>query len=429
MNHREALRSFADEVGRTQVEWLGGRSVPNVDDQLQAVRKKRAATKRRVRAVVYGVAGSLAVAAALGLLAISSKTLTFSFAGRQGQVGEPIESAARVERLTFSDGSSVVVAPEGRVRIVAIEKRGANVLLERGTIDVNVVHRDDTQWAIAAGPFAVHVTGTAFDAHWDPRTEHLTVRMREGRVVVDGPCVSSMTLRAGESHDWNCPTLTAQAPLPVAPPAGSDAIRNANVPLVDRQPAEPVASGPIASAESQPLLRAVPSASQASTVTSSAAEGDDLPSDWKREATAGHYAAAWQVAVASGQLTKMHPVDELLTLADVARLSRHSSEAASLYRALRNRFPGTSQASVAAFQLGRLVSGGHSGEGRSWFERTLAEQPHGPFAQEALGRLVELDIAAGDRARAADRARLYLSQFPTGPHAAFARSVLAPRTP
>jgi outer membrane protein assembly factor BamD (BamD/ComL family) len=70
---------------------------------------------------------------------------------------------------------------------------------------------------------------------------------------------------------------------------------------------------------------------------------------------------------------------------------------------------------------------GRANEAVGWFQRYLAEEPSGPLAREAAGRLIELYRQSGDAASVRSAAESYLKNYPTGPHAGLARSVLAPQ--
>jgi transmembrane sensor len=115
----------------------------------------------------------------------------------------------------------------------------------------------------------------------------------------------------------------------------------------------------------------------------------------------------------------------VLLLGDTARLSGHAADARRAYAEVRNRFPGSAEAAQAAFALGRLAL--RSDEDRAaaerWFETNLRERPNGPMAGVALGRLLELRLARGDRAGAEAAARDYLRRFPDGPYAPAARKL------
>jgi outer membrane protein assembly factor BamD (BamD/ComL family) len=60
----------------------------------------------------------------------------------------------------------------------------------------------------------------------------------------------------------------------------------------------------------------------------------------------------------------------------------------------------------------------------AWFDTASREGPGGPLAREIAGRQIEAREKGGDHAAARDAATSYLSHFPSGPYASFARSVL-----
>jgi hypothetical protein len=111
-------------------------------------------------------------------------------------------------------------------------------------------------------------------------------------------------------------------------------------------------------------------------------------------------------------------VVELLLLGDTARLTGHTDHAQHAYLALRRRFAGSTAATQAAFHLGRLSSADR------WFETYLVEQPNGPLAEAALGRLLESGVQRGGVAGARARAKTYLERYPAGAHAQKARDIL-----
>lgn len=113
--------------------------------------------------------------------------------------------------------------------------------------------------------------------------------------------------------------------------------------------------------------------------------------------------------------------DTLVGLADAARLRGDAPKAKRTYEKIRRRFPGTPQAAKSAFVLGRMAEGSSPDEAASWFEKAMHEPA---YAQEAHGRLLELERRRGNAARAEALARSYLTAHPNGPHAAFAASVV-----
>ncbi len=76
----------------------------------------------------------------------------------------------------------------------------------------------------------------------------------------------------------------------------------------------------------------------------------------------------------------------------------------------------------SALLLGKIAADqqGSPGDAIDWFETYLREEPGGPLAEEALGRILEL--SAPDAARGA--AARYLARYPDGSRAALARSLI-----
>ncbi|WP_433932791.1 FecR domain-containing protein [Sorangium cellulosum] len=117
-----------------------------------------------------------------------------------GVVGAWIAAPAGAELpIRFSDGSVLRLAPGGRARVASVGANGAEIALERGALDVAVVHRGGARWRVRVGPFQVHVIGTRFETRWDPVTERFEVALREGAITVSGPVVGeARAVRTGE---------------------------------------------------------------------------------------------------------------------------------------------------------------------------------------------------------------------------------------
>ncbi len=150
---------------------------------------------------------------------------------------------------------------------------------------------------------------------------------------------------------------------------------------------------------------------------------------WEAAAEGGDYAVALARAEAEGfsSLCDSLRADELLLLGDTARLGLKPALAEQGYGALRRRFPRSRQASTAAFMLGKVASAaGRHAAAASWFTQYLTEFSDGALAREALGRLMESSLAAGNQPAARAAARDYLERFPEGPHAPLARSLGTP---
>ena len=327
--------------------------------------------------------------------------LRFWIEERTGHVDEWVTARDTEQSLRFSDGSSVVAGPHTTTRVMKVTPDGAHLTLERGHIDAHVVHRDASHWQVAAGPFVVHVTGTRFRVTWDPQTEKLSVRVSEGKVEVTGDGRPKHELTAGSVLE-----LSANAAAGVQSALLGDEPKAASLP-----PAEPSAE----------------SARDEDELISARKAGERKP-DFRELSTAGHYREALAAVEQQGFAASCESLGarDLLTLGSTARLAGRADRAREAYLAARRRFPNSAEAGISAFSLGRLASdAGHASDATGWFKRYLTEQPGGPLAREAAGRLIELLRQTGDEARAREAAESYLKRYPTGPHAALAQSLLA----
>lgn len=389
LSRHEAVERQAEAVERRQL--------------LARVQTKRSPSPRWF----FAGATALAAAAALAIVLMKPRVaegepLRFWVEERVGRVDEWVTARDAEQSLRFSDGSSVVAGPRTTTRVMRVTPEGAQLTLERGHVDAHVVHREGSRWQVAAGPFVVRVTGTRFRVSWDPQTEKLMVKVTEGRVEVAGDEQPVRALTAGSVLELTATSRPAP-PTRVTSAAPSPA------------PAEAVTAD--ASSEVEPLAprRVAP---------------PEPKPDFRELSKAGRYrealAAVEQLGFA-GQCAGLSARD-LLTLASTARLAGRGDRAQEAYLAARQRFPGSSEASISAFSLGRLASdGGRASDAITWFQRYLAEEPDGPLAREAAGRLVELWRQLGNAAASRSAAESYLKRYPSGPHAALARSLLAPQ--
>jgi transmembrane sensor len=325
----------------------------------------------------------------------------------RGAAGEWLATGPSGELpLTFSEGSRLVMTAGSRGRVEELRRAGASFLLERGHVQARVTHRASTDWRFVAGPFEVRVTGTAFGVDWDPTRERFAVHVEEGSVVVRGPDVGeSQVVGSGTELVVDVPSHTTRTG-----PRGVDASSEAGPPQSLPGPED-----------SLDAAGAIPSSGRAAAPHAGAAPGT---ASWLKLEEQGDFDGAYAAARSAGlrAVLRSASADELLRLAQVARLSGHRDTEREALVTCRRRFAGAERASVAAYELGQSSS---PGEASRWFEAYLSEQPGGPLAREASGRLIEARAAAGDDAAARDAATQYLARYPGGPHAPLARRVLA----
>jgi transmembrane sensor len=358
----------------------------------------RAARRRGIAMRVLGGIALGAAAAIFGFLVLRRSAVAnvgFSVDGAPGKVGEFLPSPVdHPIKLAFDEGTSAVLAPRTRSRVASVSPYGADLIIESGKAQMAVIPRAHNHWTVRAGPFVVHVTGTRFDVAWDPVKDRFVLDLYEGNVTLSG-CVfgEGNAMIAGERVEAGC---------------GVAEYRVSKLTPDAAQPPGDAAAAGSASSAAEPL-------------------GERARPDWLTLARAGRYGEAYRTAEAEGfdDLCAKSTAASLLLLGDVARLSGHTDQARSAYLRVRARFARSKSAAIAAFYLGRLeLDANPTGSAKKWLLTYLEEMPDGPLSAAALGRLLEIQIAAHDHQSAVALARQYLDRYPSGPHAAAAERVL-----
>jgi transmembrane sensor len=383
-----------------------------VRNRLLASHGQPKARIHRMREGVWLVAATMAVAAAVALWTRPLGVLSFTTPSGRGEVGAWLATDRSTEMpIAFSENTKIILRQDSRGRVERVGQKGAHFLIERGAIHAEVVHRTDTDWRFLAGPFEVRVTGTALNVAWDPATEQLSVRVDHGSVVVQGPYLGGQqVVRTGEMCQVDVPSKTMRF------------VSDADAEARDTHAAD--APAPAVVADAPPVAHA--STNVAPSVDTSRAAA--LPAAWNDLEGQGDYEGAYAAAqrVGTASLYRVSSADSLLELAKVGQLSGHRDMQRDALLALRRRFAGTRQAALAAYELGRTTP---AAEAAGWFQAYLVEQPAGPLAREAAGRLLEADSLAHNEPAAHDAAARYLERYPDGPHAALARRALAAQSP
>ncbi|WP_437543434.1 FecR family protein [Sorangium sp. So ce367] len=360
------------------------------------------AQPRRARYPLWAAAAALLLAAggAASFRAAwaPARGLELAAAPSAASVGEPAPGAgARVEArdaplaFTFAEGTSVRLDAASALQVLATDARGAELRVERGAVDFHVVHRSDARWVVHAGPYAVRVTGTRFEARWAPEARRFTLALAEGSVEVTGPELGTARLSAGDRLDLTAPSEPAASDTAAAPAAGASAA--AAAPPRDRD------------------ARAL------------AAGAADAAPRWQSLASAGRHEEALAAVERLGLeavLARAAP-DELRLLADAARYAGRPHAARAALLALRKRHGARGD---SAFLLGKLAADqlGAPVDALAWFDTYLREAPGGALREQALGRSLELQQRR-DREIARRAALRYLAEYPHGAYAPLARSL------
>jgi hypothetical protein len=358
--------------------------------------------------VVLGACAALAVAAAA---VVAPRWLASYSRGelRGAWQGKSLPEKARVvapadggETLSFSDGSRVELGARAEIALSKLAPEQAHLELASGHVDATIRKGTGRAWTLGAGPYSVHVVGTAFSVDWDADSRFFAVKVREGKVLVTGG-----ELRAGGVLLGAGERVERQGPL-VAPAAAA-------APLAGAQQVEtPHAGSEPPSPRIAPPEVAVPSA-------------DD---DFRAQAARGNYSAAMAAARRAGfeRLTHELSAKDLLLLANTARYAGSAPEARSALLELRKRFAGSPSAAHAALLLASQAEDHDksSREAERWLRTFLTESPSGELAASARARLLATLLKRGARPEALQVARDYLRLHPNGQHVAQARAVLQP---
>ena len=272
-----------------------------------------------------------------------------------------------------------------------------------------------SRWQVFVGPFRVRVTGTRFDVAWRPEEERFSLTLREGSVLVSGPVIGTeRVLRAGERLSL---ARVGGVLTELKNPAQQETEPEPRAVLLEpaQQPKPAVSMSP---------LPAPPRS------LGSAARARPPAHEFLALAAESRFHDALAAAERAGfeRLCRTATRDDVLLLADVARLAAAPQRARLAYSAIRERFSGRDQGQ-AAFFLGRLAfeHDADFAEAARLFELSIAESPAGPLAREAAGRLIEARVRLADEAGARDAARRYLARYPAGPHASAARALVGKR--
>jgi TolA-binding protein len=393
--------------------------------RLERTLAKRGVRRSRVRFVRWLAVAAAVLSIAVVLFMRRERALTFEVTHGRVSGGGYIVSDASDAVVRFSDQSELGMESGTRLRVDRLEVRGARMMLEGGLVHAHIRPRPEATWSIDAGPYVIHVTGTEFDLAWDVDAQTLDVRLRKGRVTVQGPMANgNIYMEAGQHLVANARdgSLSINERITQSSPAANATEK------VDFETARPnVAAQPGASSSLQP--------GNPTVVARTAAP--------PRAGGAAGTSPSWTVRVAQGNFQEViedaerRGVDrtladgslaDLAALADAARYGRRQDIARRVLIAERMRFPGSVRAEDAAFFLGDLAEGSNDdATSLDWNETYLRESPDGAYASQALGRKMMIV----QRLRGTDEARplavTYLQRFPDGPYTSYARKLLQSR--
>ena len=386
-----------DDLTRIAQDSLQGEPVRRDEGSFLRVQQKlteRAVARRRRAQVGGGLMAALVVIALTGWFGFRDPAITYTVVGAAVVDGDHIVGGKRTA-LRFSDGSEFSLEPGTDVRVSDVSPHGGRVSLIGGA-RVAIAKKPGAAWTVAAGPYVVRVTGTAFDVSWSPQEQTFEVAMQSGSVVVEGPLIDGgIALKRGQRLSGG---LGSQKLVVEDIKAESRPASTATIGAV--QPDEPVTNAP-----------------------SSGAKAPEL--GWAKSVAQGNFAEVLEDAERRGveHTLATAPLGELQALADAARYGRRTALARRVLQAERSRFPGSRAAVEAAFFLGRIVED-EGGDAIEWYDRYLAESRSGSYASQALGRKMMLVYGRRGAAKTQKLAEDYLSRYPKGPYASAAKKII-----
>ncbi len=373
-----SLRQEADEAALDRV-WKG-------------VQRRRAERARRVPRARW--VGALAVAAAVALVAltwrgrapvVASDRGVLVLAGG-GEVDSLVAPEASGRNVLLSDGSQILLGPGTAVEPLENGPTAFSALVAQGNATFDVRPGGPRRWVLECGLATIEVVGTRFSVERTARSVRVSVE--HGIVLVRGERVRDRVQRltAGQSlevDDGSVPAEAQSATDETQPPSG---------------PASPA------------LVRAASSSVRPSQ--------PPLRSAWRGLEQSGDHDAAYADLGPAGiaSAVKGASVEDLLPLADVARLSGHPAEAVAPLMRVLTEHADDPRAPLAAFTLGRLQLDalGHPALAADAFTRALALGLPQSLQEDAYARLVESRAREGDSAGATTAAKEYERRFPAG---------------
>jgi len=325
--------------------------------------------------------------------------------GARGVEGSLLQTAGRQFPISFEGGSEIKMLGQTTGRVLASTTKQVRFELKSGKISASIRHRDNVKWIFEAGDYMITVAGTKFSVDWSPLDSRMEVAVSEGKVLVTGPGLGPQGELLSRGESWHSPgagkALLVQSDTSARKPADESPC-----------PKTEVTDNGKGNARLEP------------------AAGEKTPSEetWKDLFNQGRYAQSVEAAEKTGLDDLLASLDQndLWLLADACRFAKKGKRAAEVLTAIRQRFPDSAQTKIAAFLLGRVTIelNKNPAGAAQWFKVYLEEDPDGPLAEEATGRLIKACKAAGREEEALEAAKVYMEKYPDGIFSTLAQSVL-----
>lgn len=327
---------------------------------------------------------------------------------------EPVEAKQTQIEMVLADASRIRLAPGARLVPLASTDSRLDMLLERGSASFAVTPGGPRRWTIAAGLVRVEVVGTEFRVARE--SDKVEVTVSHGVVLVSGPGVPDGVQRLTAGGKLRVDPV--QQPLATIPEPAQDM---APMPAAEIAEAKAALATESSAGEIDAKAPTKRRAAHGAVLPPTPIGSPRAPSQWRTELDAGRYDAAY-AAIGKADFprtTKQAPnAEELLDLADVARLSGHPRDAVIPLTRLLDDFANSPHAAVAAFTLGRLLLDQiyDAKAAAVAFERAINMHPPHALLEDCHARLVQAYARSGSTAEAERAASSYRVLFPNGRH-------------
>jgi transmembrane sensor len=285
----------------------------------------------------------------------------------------------------MSDASRIELGHGARLEAKANSGTAFTAHLD-GTATFEVTPGGPRRWSIECGLVTVDVIGTRFRVAEDgsAQSPHVRVSVEHGIVLVRGDAVPNHVQRLVDGQSIQ---------------VDGDVKGDVTGAVVGDVPATPTPAPPVAAASAGPDARA------ASRSWHDLARGGDYDGAYRQLGPSG------VAAEASGA-----SVDDLLALADIARLSAHPADAVDPLSRVLDRHGGDPRAPLAAFTLGRieLDTLGQPAAAATAFQRAIRLGLPEGLTEDAYARLVEANAKAGEPEAARAARDEYERKYPHG---------------
>ncbi len=346
--------------------------------------------------------------------------------------------------MELDGGNAARLAPDSVGQLAVSTPEEVRVVLIHGELTSTI--RTPVRWSVQAGPYSIEAAGTEYVVLW--KDERLEVRVLKGRVRVlgrDAP-QAGWLVDAGEhltidrgrllEKTWtpmgapdtgvalNPPAPTDSSPASAGTPAPTQATGDPDDPpspgaLAMDPPKEVPSPGPAGDP---------PGKTSAEPAMAPRPPGEAPPPPWRSHLQREEYAqaVAWVEKQGISGFADQASLADLQAMANAARYAGRGQSAVVLLVSLRTRFPGTTQASTAAFLMGRVYSEQLKDQRAAvaWFSTYLAEVPSGSLVEEALGRKMDAAQRAGMTAEARKSAATLVERYPASPFKPLALQIL-----